>query len=63
LKYKINSGVIASQSVYQSMNIRLINKRNISIFCRLVIGTVTVTVQWTANKRKHWKYWLKYNWS
>jgi len=27
LKYKIHSGVIASQSVNQSINIRLINKR------------------------------------
>jgi len=37
LKYKLHSGVIASQSVNQSMNIRLITKRNKSIFLDLVL--------------------------
>ena len=32
MKYKIYSGVIASQSVIQSMNIRLINKKDIHSF-------------------------------
>src|SRR6218665_1342937 len=52
LKNIIHSGVIASQSVSQSMNIRLINKGNKHI-SRLGIGTLTVTVQFKVNKKKH----------
>jgi len=51
LKYKIQSGVIAIQSIKQSINIRLINKKKHKHISRLGIGTVAVTVQYTINKK------------
>ena len=56
MKYKINSRVIASQSINEYSFNKQEKHNHIS---RLGIGTVAVTVQCRVNKNKHWKYWLK----
>jgi len=61
---KIQPGVIEIQSINQLINTRLINKKkhehiymniymNIHVYKKLGIGTVTVTVQYTENKKTH----------
>src|SRR6218665_1830257 len=50
---EIHSGVIASQSVNQSMNSRLKNKRNINIFIGLVLAPYFKRVIYNIGPRVH----------
>jgi len=50
LKYKIHSGVVASQSISQYSFNKQKKHKHIS---SLGIGTVNVTVQCVINKKKH----------
>jgi len=50
LKYKIHSGVIASQSINENSFNNQEKHKHIS---KIGTGIVTVTVQCTVNKKKH----------
>jgi len=50
LKYKIQPGIIASQSINEYSFNKQEKRKHIS---RLGIGTVTVTVLCAVNKKKH----------